>query len=241
MNSLVENRIPTTVFMDRMRTFYTYVWHREDGTPYYVGKGVGDRAFTNENHVCNRPDDVSRIAITNYNTESEALAAEKVLIAKFGRKDLGTGTLENRSNGGGGRSSGGRTDLTGQRFGLLSVMQRGEPTGSRATWLCHCLCGTERTFREDHLLAGRSKSCGCATARFKKAKMEKLFSLVNRRFGKLLVVWRAGSERVGESSHSTWACKCDCGKVIEARGGSLTSGKITHCGCMTVLKLEAHA
>jgi len=94
------------------------------------------------------------------------------------------------------------------------------------------MCGIERTYREDHLLAGRTKSCGCAANRFRKAKMEKKHSLINKRFGSLMVVWRNGSEKAGESSHALWSCKCDCGKVIErVRGGSLTSGRVTHCGC----------
>jgi len=129
-------------------------------------------------------------------------------------------------------------ELTGQRYGLLSVMSKGEPLGSRPTWRVHCTCGKERTVREDHLVAGRTKSCGCATSRFKKAKMEKRFSLVNKRFGNLLVVWRMGSEKAGESSHALWECKCDCGNRLVARAGTLTGGKITHCGCQQPLVFE---
>lgn len=42
-------------------TFYTYFWLRENGTPYYVGKGTGDRAFTSRGHRVKRPKHTSRI------------------------------------------------------------------------------------------------------------------------------------------------------------------------------------
>src|SRR5271156_5260906 len=121
-------------------------------------------------------------------------------------------------------------ELTGQRYGLLSIMGRGEAVGSRATWRVHCLCGQERTVREDHLVAGRTKSCGCASSKMRKSKMQKRFNLVNQRFGSLLVVWRVGSQKVGSSSHACWACKCGCGVIIEVSAKALAGGK-TSCGC----------
>jgi hypothetical protein len=128
-----------------------------------------------------------------------------------------------------------KKDLTG-RIGFLSVIGRGEPQGvrQRPTWTCRCVCGTVKDIREDVLMEGRVKSCGCASSKLKRAKMEKRFSLVNKKFGHLWVVWRSGSVKVGESSHSIWTCKCSCGrpdcrKTVDVRGGMLTSDKITSC------------
>jgi hypothetical protein len=81
-------------------TFYTYIWLREDGTPYYVGKGSGDRAYKSSRHSVNKPEDKSRILVQEFPDEESAFAAEKFLIAYYGRKDLGTGCLRNRSEGG---------------------------------------------------------------------------------------------------------------------------------------------
>lgn len=57
-------------------------------------------------------------------------------------------------------------DLTGQVFGLLTVVKRAEdnilPSGEHQTkWLCKCQCGTEKSIRAAHLKAGVIRSCGC--------------------------------------------------------------------------------
>jgi len=78
--------------------FYTYMWLRENGTPYYVGKGLGLRAYRDG------APDKNRIVIQEWPDETTAFENEKRLIALYGRKDLGTGILNNRTNGGEGLS-----------------------------------------------------------------------------------------------------------------------------------------
>lgn len=77
-----------------MKNFYTYLWLREDGTPYYVGKGHGRRAFRKGSPA------VDRILLQEFPSEEDAFYAEIFLIAFYGRKDLGTGSLRNLTNGG---------------------------------------------------------------------------------------------------------------------------------------------
>ena len=88
--------------------FYTYLWLREDGTPYYVGKGKGNRAFDRKNHIQKPPSDTSRILVQDFTSEADAFKAEIFLIDYYGRKDLGTGCLRNRTEGG----VGGKTPIT---------------------------------------------------------------------------------------------------------------------------------
>jgi len=83
-----------------MTQFYTYLWLREDGTPYYVGKGCGNRAYTSTGHKVRKPKCKTRVLVQRWESEEEALQMEKWWIALFGRKDIGTGTLRNRLDGG---------------------------------------------------------------------------------------------------------------------------------------------
>lgn len=52
-------------------------------------------------------------------------------------------------------------DLTGSKFGRLTVIGIAD-TGTRKTyWVCQCDCGNTKTVRSDSLQEGRIKSCGC--------------------------------------------------------------------------------
>jgi hypothetical protein len=54
------------------------------------------------------------------------------------------------------------TDLTGQKFERLTVIERVEQDKYvKPHWKCRCECGNECTVRSDNLWAGHSKSCGC--------------------------------------------------------------------------------
>ena len=50
-------------------------------------------------------------------------------------------------------------DLTGQRFGMLTVIKR--VPGKYTTWLCRCDCGKKVEIISGNLRGGISKSCGC--------------------------------------------------------------------------------
>ena len=85
--------------------FYTYAYLREDGTPYYIGKGKYNRAFVKNKGEVYPPKDKLKIIFLKQNlTEENAFKHEEYMIFIFGRKDLGTGLLRNKTNGGEGSS-----------------------------------------------------------------------------------------------------------------------------------------
>jgi hypothetical protein len=86
-----------------MKTFYTYAYLREDGTPYYIGKGSGSRAYKN-NRKIPRPSKDRILLLKKNLTEKEAFRHEVYMIAVFGRKNAGTGILRNLTDGGEGIS-----------------------------------------------------------------------------------------------------------------------------------------
>ena len=143
--------------------FYTYLWMREDGTPYYAGKGKRRRAFIA--HSIGSPPPKDRIVIYPAESEQDAFDTEVALIWYYGRKDLGMGCLRNFTNGGEGASGASNhraLDMLGKTFGRLTVIKRAPATlgDSHAMWLCRCVCGAEKTVRALHLKSGKQHSCG---------------------------------------------------------------------------------
>ena len=79
--------------------YYTYAYLREDGTPYYIGKGKSNR-INNALHNINLPPEERRIYLKKNLTDEQARKHEIYMIAVLGRKDLGTGILRNMTDGG---------------------------------------------------------------------------------------------------------------------------------------------
>lgn len=91
--------------------YYVYAYLRgkdsERGpkySPYYIGKGCGQRAFGKKRAIA-APADKSFIVFINERlTETEAFALEKYAVSLYGRVDKGTGILWNMTDGGEGCS-----------------------------------------------------------------------------------------------------------------------------------------
>ena len=117
-------------------------------------------------------------------------------------------------------------DLTGQRFGRLTALERlDEKSGSCYLWRCRCDCGSEIKVKVNALLSGNTTSCGCAKI---DALRERAIDITGRRFGYLTALEPIDRREYGSV---VWRCRCDCGKTAEVNYNSLVTGNTTSCGC----------
>lgn len=90
--------------MSIYRDYYVYAYLRENGTPYYIGKGRKYRAWSKQ-HTINLPTKKENIIIIEKNlSEIGSMAIERRLIRWYGRKNNNTGILQNLTDGGEGIS-----------------------------------------------------------------------------------------------------------------------------------------
>ena len=102
--------------------YYVYEYLREDGTPYYIGKGRKDRWKSKDHNVGIPPKERIRFAAKNLSAD-DAKNLEIELIAKYGRKDIGTGILRNLTDGGEGSPGRIATDEMKQKLKIARSKQ----------------------------------------------------------------------------------------------------------------------
>lgn len=117
-------------------------------------------------------------------------------------------------------------DLTGKKFGLLTVLYRDEDKpkghGKPVFWICKCECGNIISIQGNHLKSGHTKSCGCY-------KPKKFINEVGNIYGKLKVIEFIGTSLDGKA---LWKCQCECGNEKITLGKSLRAGLVQSCGCL---------
>ena len=116
-------------------------------------------------------------------------------------------------------------DLTGQRFGRLTVIERAPNRKKSTMWKCACECGNVTTVCGEDIKNGKSLSCGCLK---REKSLSRAFDLTGKRFGRLEVISRAPNR----GPRAFWNCRCDCGRESVVATWQLTSGKTNSCGCL---------
>lgn len=124
-----------------------------------------------------------------------------------------------------------RIELTGKRFGKLTVLSQTDKRmdGGSIVWLCKCDCGRTAEVSARRLVRGKVRSCGCLSNPPGK-------DYIGKRFGRLTVIGYEGRERRhNEKSRATinlWKCRCDCGREVTVPQSELQRGESQSCGCL---------
>lgn len=64
------------------------------------------------------------------------------------------------------------TDISGQKFGRLMVVERVGTIRGQAAWRCECDCGNTTIVPSHDLKRGSTKSCGCYAAELSRQRLE---------------------------------------------------------------------
>lgn len=124
-----------------------------------------------------------------------------------------------------------RKDLSGQRFGRLTVLYLDEErtnNNKRKTsyWFCQCDCGNTKTICGTSLTRGLTQSCGCLQ------REKTSIDITGQRFGKLVALYKIESRYDKKGIAKTyWHCKCDCGNECDVLTANLRKGDTQSCGC----------
>lgn len=120
-----------------------------------------------------------------------------------------------------------KIELTGLRFGKLTVLSQTEKRadGGCVVWKCRCDCGNITEVSARRLIRGKVRSCGCLSAPVYK-------DYTGKRFGRLTVLEPAGKVRKNGATITRWKCLCDCGREVTVAQTELQKGDTQSCGCL---------
>lgn len=92
-------------------------------------------------------------------------------------------------------------DLTGKKFGKLTVLKRVGTDGHRnPTWLCECECGNKKVIRGNSLKSGNTTSCGCVA----KERIRNLNLITGQYKSRLHRIWSSMKTRCYNIHHNSF-------------------------------------
>lgn len=128
-----------------------------------------------------------------------------------------------------------KEDLTGKKFGRLTVVKYSNSKEGTRYWECACDCGNITYVPTKSLNSGNTKSCGCLRYETTIKNNIKLKSkvdqedIIGQRFDFLEVLARVD----GLDGQTKYKCYChNCKNYKDIKYSDLVSGRIHACGCL---------
>lgn len=117
-------------------------------------------------------------------------------------------------------------DLTGMRFGDLTVIRKIEKESANRGiwWNCRCSCGSTCEVLGTLLATGRKTHCGCKTV-----KTQPISDIAGQMFGRLTALYP--TDRRTASGSVLWHCRCACGNEVDVSYNELLYTSVKSCGC----------
>lgn len=130
-------------------------------------------------------------------------------------------------------------DLTGRKFGKLTVLSFVKTHNSHSYWLVQCSCSNTQEVQASNLKSGSKISCtSCGLKRSgKKSSIINLgfhgkkpaLDLTGNVYG-LVTVIKLGEPKVyANGKNRTWTVLCACGKQYDVQQQALTGEKTKRC------------
>jgi len=117
-------------------------------------------------------------------------------------------------------------DISGERFGKLTVLKRAPNRGTKIYWLVRCDCGSDSYETESLKLRNVRRQCPTCS------RNDSVVDLTGFRYGKWKVIRRANNKDTKRRG-SRWLAQCDCGSEPQAFRQDYFKGPnaAKDCGC----------
>lgn len=121
-----------------------------------------------------------------------------------------------------------RKDLSGERFGALTVLRMEYEAGSMSRVVCRCDCGSIISKPITYLTSGNTTSCGCVQKQRASESSTKDFTGIVSNWGVEFIC----RDHMDNKHKWFWKCKCgQCGSEFIALPAKILNGHTTSCGC----------
>lgn len=106
------------------------------------------------------------------------------------------------------RKGNGFKDLTGEKFGRLTVLGLSEKkSGRKSYWVCECECGNKKLVRSDSLKRGQVQSCGCLKKEQNKINLNRTThgDTPTGEHKRLWEIWQGMKQRTSNPNNKSYA------------------------------------